>query len=105
MSAFSHALTEQPGEYDLTSYHGIKDYLEENGSLMNTKERLENGYFKRCLDRLRHNWVPCERDVFSQGANTVITFSTMKWQRISTNTTRRSSNRIGSESIAVWFAM
>ncbi len=47
VSAFSHASTEQTGEYDLTSYQGVKDYLKENASRMITKERLESGYFKR----------------------------------------------------------
>ncbi len=53
VSAFLHASTEQPGDQE------IKDYLEENASRMITKERLENGYFKRRLDGMRHNWVPC----------------------------------------------
>ena len=75
VSAFSHASTEQAGEYDLTSYQGVKDYLEENASRMITKERLESGLVK---------------GKYSRGANTVITFSTTKWQRISTSTTRRS---------------
>ena len=66
VSAFLHASTEQPGQYDLTSYQGIKDYVEENASRMITKERLENGYFKRRLDGMRHNWVPLERDVLAR---------------------------------------
>ncbi len=66
VSAFSHASTEQAGEYDLTSYQGVKDYLEENASRMIMKERLESGYFKRRLNGLRHNWVPCEREVLAR---------------------------------------
>ena len=47
-----------PTTYDLSSNGGINTYLEEKGVSKITKERLDNGYFRRRFDGLRHDWIP-----------------------------------------------
>jgi hypothetical protein len=63
ISSFVYAFSaEVPGVYDLTSNRGFQDYLEENGIWKIMKKRLQNDYFKRHLDGMRHTWVPYTKE-------------------------------------------
>jgi hypothetical protein len=50
----------EEGDYGLRSSIGLSEYLTKVPMVRITKVALDGNYFRHCLDRMRHNWIPAK---------------------------------------------
>jgi hypothetical protein len=60
-SVFQEEINKEDDVYDLRSSGGRKDYCDEVKTKRITKTTLEGGFFKHCLDRMRHNSIQARK--------------------------------------------